>query len=74
MVVLVKSRNGSDFMKIIQPGDLNKPKKTKRFTCDNCGCIFEADKTEYKAEDSGRNETFYHADCPTCGDLVYAEL
>ena len=35
-------------MKIIKEGDLNKLKKIKRFECKECGCIFEADKNEYK--------------------------
>lgn len=34
-------------MKIIKSGDLRKFKETKRFTCKHCGCVFEADNTEY---------------------------
>ena len=39
-------------MKIIQPGDLNRLKKIKRFECEYCGCIFEADQSEYWAADA----------------------
>ena len=33
-------------MKIIKVG--NTDKKTKQFTCDECGCVFEANKGEYR--------------------------
>ena len=34
-------------MKIIRNGDKNKLKRIQTFNCDFCGCIFEADNTEY---------------------------
>lgn len=33
-------------MKIIKVGNIDK--KTKQFTCDECGCVFEANKGEYR--------------------------
>jgi len=57
-------------MTIIVEGDLNRLNKVKRFSCRECGCVFDADKTEYTAE-SQYNETYYKCTCPTCGNTVY---
>lgn len=53
-------------MKIIKKGREKDLKKTKRFTCRECGCVFEADKGEYQ---SGQqyNETYFFCKCPFCG-------
>ena len=62
-------------MKIIKKGIL--PKYTKTFTCEKCGCIFEADKTEYFG--SSQMEVMHDGlpghkcKCPTCGNMVYAD-
>ena len=40
-------------MKIIKEGDLSKLHKVKQFRCLECGCIFEANDTEYVWYDSG---------------------
>lgn len=53
-------------MKIIKKGNLEKPKQIKRFQCDNCGCVFEAEKGEYKYVVATRNEEFYICECPYC--------
>lgn len=34
-------------MKIIKPGSHQEIAKPKRFTCQRCGCVFEADVSEY---------------------------
>lgn len=57
-------------MKIIKPGNIDKIKKIKMFNCDFCGCLFEADNTEY-ITNSQYNETYYYAICPFCGRRVY---
>ena len=57
-------------MKIIKYGDKNKLLKIKTFNCDCCGCLFEADNTEYKV-DSQYNETYYYVRCPVCGRYVH---
>lgn len=57
-------------MKIIKEGDLNKLKKIKRFECKECGCIFEAEKNEYK-HGSQYNDTYYYCECPFCHQIVY---
>lgn len=54
-------------MKIIQHG---KPKTDfntiKRFKCDFCGCVFEADKGEYKVG-TQYNSIYHQCKCPDCG-------
>lgn len=55
-------------MKIIKQGNYD-PNRTKRFECKNCGCIFEADKSEYK-DYFQYNQTDYYCECPTCGISV----
>ena len=37
---------------------------------DENGCIFEADKTEYEAEEEYTYIT-YHCKCPNCGDTAF---
>ena len=59
-------------MKIIKDGDLERTKKVKRFECTNCGCVFEASKSEYKVEFED-NETYFRCKCPTCKNTVYAD-
>lgn len=64
-------------MKILQHGHIpDPPKKTRRFKCVNCGCVFEADRSEYNCagpwgvvQHHGRivalpNE--YFCPCPEC--------
>ena len=53
-------------MKIIKQGDLKRLDKTKRFNCDACGCIWEANQTEYR-HDFFMNEPRITCNCPTCG-------
>jgi len=57
-------------MKIIKNGDMQKLKMTKHFSCKKCGCVFEADKDEYKSG-SQYNETYYFCKCPFCSETVY---
>ncbi len=58
-------------MRIIYHGDVNKAKKIKRFKCGVCGCVFEADNTEYKTQYSQReNCAWYEIKCPTCDRFV----
>lgn len=58
-------------MRIIKQGDVNRLKQIKRFECKSCGCIFEADNTEYKHEYSQREMCgWYAVRCPTCNKCV----
>lgn len=57
-------------MKIIQHG---RPKTNfstiKRFECDSCGCVFEADKDEYSNMnnfDESKMLPVYRCLCPEC--------
>ena len=56
-------------MKIIKEGNLELLKQIRRFKCGLCGCIFEADNTEYKT-DNQYNHTYYTCDCPCCNREV----
>lgn len=59
-------------MNIIKKGDLKRLDKTRRFTCDMCGCIWEANQKEYRRDDMF-NELLV-CSCPTCGSDTYASL
>lgn len=52
-------------IKIIKPGNDEKLKGTKTFFCRNCGCIFKADKGDYRS-DSQYNSIYYFCACPYC--------
>lgn len=56
-------------MNIISEGDPKKLKRLRRFNCKDCGCVFKADKDEYKAN-MQYNQTYYMCDCPCCGKSV----
>jgi len=52
-------------IKIIKPGDDEELKGTKIFVCRKCGCIFKADKEDYRS-DSWYNSFYYSCTCPYC--------
>lgn len=54
-------------MKIIREGDLARVKTMHRFECERCGCVLEADATEYRTESDFRNGHYFVIACPTCG-------
>lgn len=62
-------------MFIIKDGDKElaekKIKETRRFECRMCGCVFEADKGEYRGEDGCDFRYYYYAKCPCCGNKAY---
>lgn len=59
-------------MKIIKEGDLSKLLRVKQFRCLECGCIFEANDTEYVWYDSGMcYDSGFKCNCPTCDNLAY---
>lgn len=58
-------------MKIIIHGNKNLLKEIRCFKCKTCGCIFEADNTEYVHQFSQReNCDRYEIKCPTCGNFA----
>lgn len=59
-------------MKIIKKGDLTRVDTTRHFNCKHCGCLFEANRSEYKTQSDFRNGHFYVHQCPTCGQDVIA--
>lgn len=68
-----KNKKESDKMKIIKQGDLDKLKQTKLFECKKCGCVFEAEKSEYDIvnnDDYIYCSTLYRAECPWCKNYV----
>ena len=40
---------------------------TIRFTCERCGCVFEADCKEYEYEHDSSCGEIFSCDCPVCG-------
>lgn len=58
-------------MKIIQPGDLDLAKTVHRFKCRDCGCVFEAGRSEYQTMHDFRNGLYFAINCPTCKATVY---
>lgn len=53
-------------MKIIKEGDLARVTSTRRFECERCGAIWEADASEYRVECDFRNGHYCVMACPTC--------
>lgn len=65
-------KGGTD-LKIIKEGTKERLDRLKRFECEKCGCIFDADKTEYESG-SQYNDTYYFCKCPFCGNDMYNEI
>lgn len=63
-------------MKIIKQGKSKEEidritKQVRRFECPVCGCIFEADNTEYKHEFRQiESAEWWECKCPNCGKLT----
>ena len=57
-------------MKILVPGKDPKPEKL-RLRCYNCGCIFEAVRSEYKLRIGQYNETEVVVKCPWCNTTLF---
>ena len=61
--------------RIITWGDIEKAREKRlayhKFTCDYCGCVFEADKDHYECHSDQREmSTWYKTVCPCCGEKV----
>ena len=59
-------------MKIIKPGDVRKSREVRLFECKACGCIFEADSSEYFQIGWTIRQREFCCHCPTCGREVIA--
>lgn len=58
-------------MKILVPGDKNRLRKYKKFKCMDCGCVFIADKGEYKDQSTQRDGPMFAIECPCCGRTTW---
>lgn len=70
---------------IIWIGDKNRTRQRIRFTCDWCGCIFDADEADYTKRYSGERHLniagkevweekySYHTTCPICGGNIWED-
>lgn len=59
-------------MKILTPGNKDRLKKYRKFECEHCGCVFIADKDEYKDESTQKDGPMYSAKCPCCENRVWS--
>lgn len=65
-------------MKIISSGNKQKNKDTRRFTCANCGCVFDCEKDEFWEKETTNSNitiswsasTTYMTCCPECHKVV----
>ena len=54
-------------MEVIKHGNPDKMNGVITFTCRNCGCIFKAERGEYKHDFCQREGTdWYEVSCPFC--------
>lgn len=56
-------------MRIIKEGDLSRLSTVRRFTCTDCGCVFEASGCEYLRTLLAGN-MICECNCPTCRKVV----
>lgn len=56
-------------IKIIKEGSYDSLHSIKRFHCNKCGCIFEADDESYSAH-LDKNEIYVTINCPYCNELI----
>lgn len=58
--------------RIIKPSDGRyDPKEPKTFTCNRCGCVFEAEVNEYKSRFSCWGDFYHSCECPECHKCVF---
>jgi len=58
-------------MRILKNGTPPDPNHPIIFDCPNCGCKFEAIRSEYKWQFSQReDESWYEVKCPCCNQRV----
>ena len=62
-------------MKIIKDGlsyeEIEKKRKgIRRFKCNFCGCVFEAEQNEYKCNQYYNSELSYTCLCPKCNEFT----
>ena len=68
---------GSSGMTIVVHGDPNKTRAVKRFRCDYCGCVFDAEKGEYQSAEAlaqQKDNLEAYSMCPCCRRKVWREF
>lgn len=73
LVVCPENAKGPEGIEIITPGDMRRAKKVKRFTCERCGCVWEADNEHYEDVSTQREGPDFKCKCPTCGKVCYTQ-
>lgn len=56
-------------IKIIKDGSYDSLHSIKRFHCNKCGCIFDADDESYLSK-FDNNELYIYIHCPFCDKFV----
>lgn len=56
-------------MEILKDGKI--PDTRKDFSCFDCGCVFRAEKGEWKAHPGEYQSVDYVCTCPCCGKIVH---
>ena len=54
-------------MEILKQGVM--PDLRKQFKCEDCGCVWIAEKNEYRAVIGEYQSTEYRCKCPCCGNI-----
>lgn len=57
-------------MRILREGQMELVERSRKFECDNCKCVFIADKNEYRYNGNQREGDIWQCDCPFCGKMV----
>lgn len=63
---------GYIMINIIRKG--NKSMPIVRFTCPECGCIFDADENSYLPLRNAEHKTYAYITCPDCGEDVHEQV
>lgn len=57
-------------MKILRDGKKELITRSRKFECDNCKCVFIADKNEYRYSGNQLDGDMWRCNCPCCGNTV----
>ncbi len=57
-------------MLILREGRRELVMQKRRFECDNCKCVFIADKNEYRYKGNQLDGDIWSCNCPCCGKPV----
>lgn len=57
-------------MRILREGNGELVIRSRKFECDNCGCVFVANKNEYRYIGNQREGDAWRCNCPYCGEVA----